>query len=81
MKIITATMAKNIANDFLNNACGPVIKNTMNEILHRAQRGQHDVLMLIPTSWDNSTRTSVAVFFDGLGYDVTIHPTAFKICW
>ena len=27
MKIITATMAKNIANDFMNNKCGPAKKH------------------------------------------------------
>ena len=37
MKIITATMASNIANDFLNNDCAPAIKDTMDRILTQAE--------------------------------------------
>lgn len=81
MKIITATMAKNIANDFLNNSCGLTIEDTMNEILLLAQQGKHSVLMCIPANWDCITRENVAMFFCGLGYDVTIHPTALRIKW
>lgn len=81
MRIITATMAKNISNDFLNNACGPRIKDTMNQILYQAERGHHSEQMLIPTDWCKHTRESVAMFFMGLGYDVEVHPTAMTIKW
>ena len=81
MKIITATMAKNIANDFINNACGAHIKTTMDGILLTAERGHHCYLMLIPSSWDNVTKNNVAMFFSGLGYDVEVHPTAINIKW
>lgn len=81
MKVITAAMAKNIANDFLNNSCGPHIKDTMNKILLEAERGHHEIQMLIPTDWDRITRDSVAMFFSGLGYNVEPHPTAMTIKW
>jgi hypothetical protein len=81
MKIITATMAKNIANDFMNNACGPRIKDTMDKILLAAERGHHETMMLIPTDWDSTTRSNVAMFFGGLDYKVEIHPTAITIKW
>lgn len=81
MKIITATMAKNIANDFMNNKCGPAIKNAMNEILAKAERGHHEMQMLIPTDWDKETICSVGLFFSGLGYSVETFPTAYRIKW
>ena len=81
MKIITATMAKNIANDFMNNACGPTIKKAMDEILYEAQKGHHEIHLLIPTNWDKETICNVAVFFGGLGYNVEIHPSAYTIKW
>lgn len=81
MKIITATMAKNIANDFMNNKCGPVIKEAMNKILCEAEMGHHGICLLIPTGWDKETICSVAVFFSGLGYSVETHPTAYSIKW
>lgn len=81
MNIITATMAKNIADDFMNNKCGPAIKNAMDSILYEAERGHHESLMLIPTGWDKATICSVAVFFGGLGYSVETHPTAYRIKW
>ena len=81
MKVITATMAKNISNDFMNNECGPYIKKTMDEILLKAEQGGHFVQMLIPATWDNITKHNVAMFFTGLGYDITVHPTAIGIVW
>ena len=81
MKIITAVMAKNIANDFMNNKCGSAIKNAMNEILAQAERGHHEMQMLIPTDWDTETVLSVRLFFCGLGYSVEIFPTAYRIKW
>jgi hypothetical protein len=81
MKIITATTAKDISNNFLNNACGSVIEKTMNEILLKAEQGGHRVQMLIPTNWDCETRENVAMFFGKLGYDVTVYSTAMRITW
>ena len=81
MKIITATMAKNIANDFMNNKCGSIIKEAMNKILYEAERGNHEILLLIPSGWDKETICSVAVFFSGLGYSVETHPNAYRIKW
>ena len=81
MKVITAVMAKNIANDFMHNQCGPVISKAMNEILYAAERGHHKILLPIPTGWDKETICSVAVFFSGLGYSVETHPTAYIIQW
>ena len=81
MKIITAAMAKDIANDFMNNKCGPVIKEAMDKILCEAEMGHHGICLLIPTGWDKETICSVAAFFGGLGYSVEIHPTAYSIKW
>lgn len=81
MKIITATMAKNISNNFLSNMCGPTIKDTMDKILLAAERGHHEIQMFIPTDWDNATRQSVGMFFSGLGYTVEPHPSAYTIKW
>ena len=81
MKIITATMAKNIANDFLNNACGIHIKNAMNKILLEAEKGHSETLMIVPSNWDKNTKDNVAMFFSGLGYEVAVFPTAILIRW
>ena len=81
MKVITATMAKNIANDFMNNKCGPVIKNTMDSILYSAEKGHHEIFIPTPTEWDEETICNVAMFFSGLGYSVEVYPTAYKIKW
>lgn len=81
MKIITATMAKNIANDFMNNKCGPVIRAAMNEILHKAEMGHHETYLFIPLGWDKEIICSVAVFFSGLGYSVETHSGAYHIKW
>ena len=81
MKIITATMARNISNDFLNNECGPIIKATMDEILLKAQRGGHSVSMLVPANWETVTKNNVAMFFKGLDYEVTIYPNTIGITW
>lgn len=81
MKIITATMAKNIANDFINNVCGSRIKATMDGILLEAERGHHFYQMLVPSAWDNITTDNVAMFFSGLGYTVEVHPTAINLKW
>ena len=81
MKVITATMAKNIANDFLNNACGNLFKNTMDDILLKAEQGKHSTYMLVPSTWDCITKNNAAMFFSGLGYEVVIHPNAITISW
>ena len=81
MKVITAAMAKNIANDFMNNKCGPTVKDAMNKILYEAEMGHHEMRLLIPTGWDRETICSVAVFFSGLGYSVETYPTAYCIKW
>lgn len=81
MKIITATMAKNIANDFMNNKCGSVIKEAMSKILYEAEMGHHEIFLSIPIGWDEKTVCSVAVFFGGLGYSVETHSSAYRIKW
>lgn len=81
MKIITATMASNIANDFLNNDCAPVIKNTMDRILAKAEQGEHRTGMPIHTSWSDEKTTSLVLFFLGLGYKVERHSTLLEIMW
>lgn len=81
MKIITATIAKNIANDFINNKCGPIIKEAMDKILCEAEIGHHEIQLLIPTEWDRETVCGVAVFFSELGYSVETHPSAYYIKW
>lgn len=82
MKMITATMAKNIANDFLNNKCGPAIQTIMDEILLKAQQGRHcsDVI-IFPKDWDDATRNSVIRFFIGLGYEVDSGSVGMAIKW
>lgn len=81
MKIITATMAKNIANDFMNNKCGPVIKEAMNKILYGAEMGRHEITLLIPAGWDEETIRSVGIFFGGLGYSVETYSNIYHIKW
>lgn len=81
MKIITADIAKNIANDFMNNKCGPIIKEAMNKILCEAERGRHEISILFPVEWSKETICSVAVFFGGLGYSVETPPNALRIKW
>ena len=81
MKVITAVMAKNIANDFMNNECGSTIKEAMDKILYEAERGNHETYLLIPSKWSKETICGVALFFGGLGYSVETHPNAYLIKW
>lgn len=81
MKIITATMANNIANDFLNNDCAPIIKDTMDRILAYAEKGEHCTGMSINQAWSDEKITSLTLFFLGLGYKVEKHSTFLKIMW
>lgn len=81
MKIITATMASNIANDFLNNDCAPVIRDTMDRILTQAEKGEHSTGMFINQAWSDEKITNLTLFFLGLGYKVEKHPTFLKIVW
>ena len=81
MKIITATMAKNISNNFMNNKCGPTIQAAMNNILVQAERGHHEAQVLIPTDWDKETICNVGLFFSGLGYSVETFSAAYCIKW
>lgn len=81
MKIITATMASNIANDFLNNDCAPIIKDTMDRILAKAEQGEHCASMPINQSWSEEKTNSLVLFFLGLGYKVERYSTLLKIMW
>ena len=81
MKIITAAMAKNITNNFMNNKCGPVIKEAMNAILYKAEMGGHGISLLVPDGWDEETIRSVAIFFGGLGYSVETYSNIYHIKW
>lgn len=83
MNIITAKMARNIANDFLNNACGPTIKEAMSEILRKANQGLHEHTIYFPNDWDSKTRHSVILFFGGLGYETSerVGCVGFDVRW
>jgi hypothetical protein len=81
MKLITATMANNIANDFLGNLCGSFIKDTMSKILIAAERGKHEISVYPPCSWSTNTIESCALFLMGLGYQVKVHCSSMSIIW
>ena len=81
MKIITATMAKNISNKFMNNKCGPTIQAAMNRILAEAEQGHREAQILIPSDWDEKTICNVGLFFSGLDYAVEIFSAAYRIKW
>ena len=70
MKIITATMAKNISNDFLNNKCGNVIRGIMDAILLKANQGEHSATVYFPDDWSMELKANVGLFFVNLGYNV-----------
>lgn len=81
MKVITATMAKNISNDFANHANGHFIKRVMDEILLKAEQGKHEVAVMLPKDWDSATINNVAMFFCGLGYNVITDAIKIVISW
>ena len=81
MKIITATMARNISNNFENHVCGSRIKEAMNEILLKAEQGHHMVNISFPNSWTKEMKDTIAMFFVGLDYEVRQYPNAFTIIW
>ena len=81
MKIITATMAKNISNDFLNNKCGIVIKGIMDTILLKASQGEHSASIRFPDDWSMETKANVGLFFGNLGYEVDQRSSALYLKW
>lgn len=82
MKIITATAARNIATDFMNNANRVYVEHVMEEILSAAQKGQRSFYWLYPhTKWTTDITTSFSIFFQGLGYTVDVYPSAMIFKW
>lgn len=81
MKVITATMAKNIANDFMNNACGEFIRDAMDKILLEANKGNHSCHVLFPTSWNNPLKNNIEMFFCNLGYETQNNPSSLVLRW
>ena len=81
MKVITATMAKNISNDFLNNKCGIVIKGMMDTILLKASQGEHSASIRLPEDWSMELKANVGLFFGNLGYEVDQRSCALYLKW
>lgn len=81
MKVITATMAKNIANDFMNNTCGDFIQDTMNKILLEANKGNHNCYVCFPSAWSNSLRNNIELFFCNLGYETQNNSSTLVLRW
>ena len=81
MKVITATMANNIANDFFNNECGDFIKLVMDNILRTALKGEHGFTANFPCGWTREKRHNIELFFQGLGYKVTHGDCSMSLKW
>ena len=72
MKVVSASMAKNIADDFENNALAPVINEIMNNILKAAQRAEHSCNVRIPFDKISYTAANTTItFFKSLGYKIS----------
>jgi hypothetical protein len=71
MKIITATMAKNIANDFMNNVWREPLSQTMESILEASLKGQHSLCVSFTLEYGRDSASLTKTFFQGLGYTIT----------
>jgi hypothetical protein len=81
MKVITATMAKNIANDFMNNACGQFVKEMMDLVLLEANKGRHSCYHFYPGTWDSLTKKNIEMFFCNLGYTTENTTSTLTLKW
>lgn len=81
MKIITATMAREIADDVMNNECAPFIKEVMDKILMRALVGSHFTTIRYPSDMPFAARKNIASFFCNLGYRAVDSVYELELTW
>jgi hypothetical protein len=81
MKIITATMAREIADDVMNNECAPFIKEVMDKILMRALMGAHFTVISYPKDMPLPAKENVASCFCNLGYRAVDKIYELELTW
>lgn len=81
MRIISASVARNIANESVSNKSKVVIEQAMNSILRKAEQGEHSVTICFPKAWSMEIKMNISSFFIDLDYEVNLGIDRISLNW